>query len=80
MVSTQNVYSDWMLVSQSFEFNYEARIIVVEWLANQGINATVRDRFPERERCNRLFNSAIVNLLLKGNGEGEGEEAESLSL
>ena len=52
----------------------------MKWLAKQSINAAVGDRFPEGESCNRLDNSAIVNLLVKTNeGEG-GREAESLVL
>ena len=52
----------------------------MKWLAKQSINVAVGDRFPEGESCNRLYNSAIVNLLVKTNeGEG-GRETESLIL
>ena len=71
-------YRNWMLANLSFGFYHGACIIVLEWLAKQKINAAVGYRFSEGESCDRLFSSAIVNLLLRANGErGEGGEVES---
>ena len=71
-------YRNWMLANLSFGFYHGACIIGLEWLAKQKINAVVGYRFSEGESCDRLFSSAIVNLLLRADGErGEGGEVES---
>ena len=54
---------------------------MLEWLAKQKIKSAVVYRFSEGESCDRLFSSAIVNLLLKASGgRGELGEVESLIL
>ena len=42
--------------------------LVASWLANQSSNSVVQDRSPGGEDMDLLFNSDIVNLLLKTNG------------